>query len=79
MRDLEVDLCHFTTTNIFLNNLAVRNQLESFGLDSIQLIDDVCNVYGYLKNLQNLKLVVWSRFVKKRADKQKLTVHIFFD
>lgn len=56
LRNLEID-CNYETIDDFLKGLAVKDQLYSLGLASVQLTDEVCNDIGNLKNLQNLKLV----------------------
>lgn len=56
LRKLEID-CNYETIDDFLKGLAVKNQLDSLGLASVELTDEVCNDIGNLKNLHNLKLV----------------------
>lgn len=56
LRDLEID-CNYEAIDDFLKGLAVKDQLHSLGLASVELTEDVCIAIGNLKNLQKLKLV----------------------
>lgn len=56
LRELEIS-CPYEAADELLNGLAVKNQLESLGLCSVELTDDVRRAIGNLKNLQKLKLV----------------------
>lgn len=56
LRELEIE-CFYQPVADFLNELAVKNQIESLGLASIDLTDAVSTAIGHLKSIQKLKLV----------------------
>lgn len=63
LRELEIE-CNYNANDDFLKSLAVKDQLASLGLASVELSEDVCNAIGNFKNLQNLKLVKISDSMK---------------